>query len=566
MSRKALALAFLFALGGLWPAEAEEPVVDPTSWVVRVWSREHGLLRQLAERYDFWSFDWRRGFATVRVSAEGYRELEARGLLLELDEERTRVLQSGPEAVPGQLAGIPGFPCYRTVEETYNALAALAAAHPELASWIDYGDSWEKLHGPGAGYDLRALALTNQAVPGPKFPFVLLAAIHARELTTAELATRFAEQLVNGYGSDADATWLLDYGVIYILPQQNPDGRKKAEMGLLWRKNVDSAGCGSSNSRGIDLNRNSDYFWGGASSSSDPCSDIYRGASAASEPETAAVQSFLETVFADQRGPQLTDPAPATTTGLFISLHSYGELVLYPWEGLDAVPAPNLPELQTFARKLSFLNGYNSCEDALGPAGGTTVDQAYGELGVASYTFEMGTDFFESCATAEASVFPPNLVALRYAAKAARRPYQEPSGPETLSPAVSASPVPAGTPVILTAIADDTRSSSNGCGGDPAQAVTSASYTVDQPPWLASVSNALSATDGTFNSSVEALTGSFDTTGLAPGRHRLYLVATDALGHQGVPSAVFLDITASTPIFADGFETGTTAAWAAVVP
>jgi carboxypeptidase T len=71
--------------------------------------------------------------------------------------------------------------------------------------------------------------LTNQAITGTKPIFFLMAAIHAREYTTAESAMRFAEQLVRGYGRDPDATWLLDYTEIHVVPQANPDGRKQAE-------------------------------------------------------------------------------------------------------------------------------------------------------------------------------------------------------------------------------------------------------------------------------------------------------------------------------------------------
>ena len=90
----------------------------------------------------------------------------------------------------------------------------------------------------------------------------LMAAIHARELTTAETATRFAERLVAGYGPDPDITWLLDYNEIHIVPQVNPDGRKRAEGGVLWRKNTnDSNGSCSPSRIGVDLNRNSSFKW-----------------------------------------------------------------------------------------------------------------------------------------------------------------------------------------------------------------------------------------------------------------------------------------------------------------
>ena len=64
---------------------------------------------------------------------------------------------------------------------------------------------------PMPGYDLQVLRLTNSATPGPKPKLFVHGAIHAREYTTAELVTRFGEELVAGYGIDPDATWLLDH-------------------------------------------------------------------------------------------------------------------------------------------------------------------------------------------------------------------------------------------------------------------------------------------------------------------------------------------------------------------
>ena len=40
----------------------------------------------------------------------------------------------------------------------------------------------------------------------------------------------------------------------------------------------------------------------------------------------------------DGRGPNLGDAAPDTTPGVLISLHSYSELVLFPW-GWSSAPA-----------------------------------------------------------------------------------------------------------------------------------------------------------------------------------------------------------------------------------
>ncbi|MFZ5542011.1 MAG: M14 family zinc carboxypeptidase, partial [Pseudomonadota bacterium] len=166
-----------------------------------------------------------------------------------------------PSAADAGIASIPNYACYETVEETFAAAQGFVSSRPTLASWIDVGDSWQKASGLG-GYDLRVLKLTNSAVGGSKPKLFVNSAIHAREYTTAPLVLEFARWLVNGYGTNADATWIMDHHEVHLLLQANPDGRKKAEGGLMWRKNTNTAYCGAtSNNRGADLNRNFSFGW-----------------------------------------------------------------------------------------------------------------------------------------------------------------------------------------------------------------------------------------------------------------------------------------------------------------
>ena len=250
------------------------------------------------------------------------------------------------------------------------------------------------------------------------------------------MATRFAEELINNYGVDPDVTWLLDYFEIHIIPQANPDGRKKAETGLLWRKNTDNDdGCNMSSTWGTDLNRNSSFKWNMGGSSSSACNETYRGPSAGSEPEVQVLQNYATSIFPDQRGPNDKDAGPGhdrrrlydaaqlcPTRALSLGLHEHARTA-------------NGTELATLGRKFGYYNGYEVCNApvCLYNASGTTDDFTYGEFGVASYTFELGTDFFESCSSFTSSTLPNNMPALYYAAKAARRPYQNPSGPDPLN-------------------------------------------------------------------------------------------------------------------------------------
>ena len=472
------------------------------------------------------------------------------GFEIEIDQERTDEICTPRKKSLGQTEGISGFECYRTVEETYQTAQDLVANHPDLASWIDVGDTWEKLTpGGNAGYDMMVLRLTNDNVTGtPPTGFTgkprlfVTSAIHAREYTTAELVTRFAEYLVANHGIDADATWLLDEHEIHLMLITNPDGRKHAETGILWRKNTNENYCSPvSDDRGADLNRNFEFEWGCCDGSSGyECDETYRGPSMASEPEVQTVQNYARSIFPDQRDPDLGIAAPADATGIYLDIHSHSELVLWPW-GFTNTATGNGTALQTLGRKLAFFNSYDP-RQAIGlyPADGTTIDFAYGDLGVAAYLFELGTWFFENCADFESTIFPDNLEALIYAAKVVRTPYLTPAGPEITDAAATTVVVAPGDPVTIQAIADDGRFN-NSNGSEPAQSVAAAELFIDSPPWQTGANaTAMTAADGAFNATVEPILSVVDTTGLANGRHMAYVRAQDANDNCGPISATFM--------------------------
>jgi carboxypeptidase T len=417
---------------------------------------------------------------------------------------------------------------------------------------VDIGNSWDKVTRLGPpGYDLFALVLTNRSTPGPKPRFFLMAAIHAREYTTAETAARFAEHLANGYGTDPDITWMLDHSEVHIVTHSNPDGRMIAEEGYTQRKNRNTTSsnqpCSNpptgSSQYGIDLNRNSTFGWGGPGASTSPCNLTYRGVAPASEPETSAIETYIRSLYPDRRGPNRSDPAPDDTAGVMISLHSYSELVLFPW-GDSPSQVPNLTGLRALGRRMSYFNNYEACQTAvcLYEAAGATDDFTYGELGVASYTIEMGNEFFESCTAFETDVYPRNLPALLYAFKVARRPYQLASGPDSRSLSVSPSTVVQGLTATLRATADDTRFGTLG-GAEPTQPINAARYTVDAPSWVPGTPTfPIAAADGAFSSTVESLVASVNTSGLAPGRHTIFVESRDASGTWGPPTALFLTV------------------------
>ena len=535
--------------------------------VARVYYENGGDIARLSE-YDVWEYNnIIERYVLVAVDGPDYAALVADGWRVVVDAPATERLAApaGADVFYGD---------YRTVAELYADLDAAAAAQPHLTELLTYGQSYclgqKGCLTPGGdalpGYPLRAIRVTNEAVAGSstiagetvsrgqKPVFFLMANIHAREITTPEIAMRFLDLLLDDYGADADVTWLVDYHEIWIVPTANPDGHWLVELGeeeeygglpFYQRKNAKQANlidgvddCSAwppagGDHYGVDLNRNHSFAWGGDGSNPEPCSPTFRGAAPASESEVAQLEALIRALVPDQRGPEMDDPAPDDTTGLFITLHSFSEFVLWPWGHLY-VDAPNKADLQAIGDKLATFNGYRSCQaaawDCLYAAAGASDDWAYGELGIPAFTFEIGAEFMPPYEDIDTDQWPENRPALLYAARLARTPYQTIRGPDALDLRVTAP----GPLRELTATIDGSEN-----GNRP---IAAAVYTLDTPPWQAeAMPIPLSAADGAFDSSTERVVGQFDTALLSPGRHTLFVRGQDDAGNWGPVSAVFVD-------------------------
>lgn len=527
--------------------------------------RDRAELQAIASQFQHVIIDEKRRTARAEASPDDVLALQRAGIRFTVAEEATLRMREAETALAQRdgfsVQSIPGYACYRTVEESYATMDALAAAHPNLARVMDIGPSWLRTRDAGAGYRMRVLRLNNAATDSTiriKPSLVVFGSIHAREYTPAEVLTRFGEWLVTGYGIDSQATWLLDNFRFHLVLQANPDGRKKAEAGLSWRKNVNNLnGTCSTNAYGVDLNRNFPFRWNSAAggSNGNPCAGNYRGPSRASEPETAALLRYVAGapdsngvyrggVLGDRRGDATTSAAPGDYRGMFIDLHSYARMVLWPWSHTTSAP-PNAAALRTLGRRIAWFNGYSPRQwTGLYVADGTTTDTVYGLLGAPSYTLEMGVSFFESCSTFEGSTWPQNLRALRYAARNLWSPYNHPSGPDTTSISVSPTRVAAGTPVVVTARFDDSRFNQSQ-GAEPVHRVASARAYLNQRPWSGDAGYAMAPGDGAFSSSAETARVTLPTSGLPIGRHTVFTQGRDSSNRNGTPDAVLFTVAGS---------------------
>jgi hypothetical protein len=158
----------------------------------------------------------------------------------------------------------------------------------------------------------------------------------------------------------------------------NPDGYEYSRLyDRMWRKNRNPNGRQySEQCKGVDLNRNFDFYWTGKGSSSNPCKEIYRGESPFSEPETQAVRDFILTHTSELDG--------------FITLHSYSQIWMYPFgHDYNSYP-PDVNDMRELAlratNKLETFYGTHYIVDtganALYPASGGSDDWSKGKAGI----------------------------------------------------------------------------------------------------------------------------------------------------------------------------------------
>lgn len=214
-------------------------------------------------------------------------------------------------------------------------------------------------------------------------PEMLITALHhAREPASVQQLMYFMWYLLENYGTDPEVTWLIDHTEIYIVPVVNPDGYLYNQStnpggGGMWRKNRRNNGGGT---YGVDLNRNYGYQWGVSGTSGMPGSDVYKGPSAFSEPETQAIRSFCST----------------HNFKLALNYHTFGNLLLHPF-GYDYVTAPDEAHFSRMGNLLVSESDLVSEQSVtLYPASGDSDDWMYGDVTtkpkIFALTPELGPD------------------------------------------------------------------------------------------------------------------------------------------------------------------------------
>lgn len=256
---------------------------------------------------------------------------------------------------------------YHTAESTAAELREVAARYPALCHLESIGKTFE-------GRDIWALRITGAADPAAVPRMLLFGLTHAREWISAELPFFVIHQLLDGYATEPAIRKLVDGRCLWIVPVLNPDGLAYSQSQYkMWRKNRSRRGP----STGVDVNRNFEVGFGTGSSDA-PTSDVYHGPAANSEEETRALLALVK----------------REKFHVSLSLHSYSELILYPW-GYSKADPPGKSVLAGHGRAMGKLNGYRpgSVAQILYDAGGASDDTFLARHGCWAWTFELGTEF-----------------------------------------------------------------------------------------------------------------------------------------------------------------------------
>ncbi|XP_055704368.1 carboxypeptidase B-like [Phlebotomus papatasi] len=267
------------------------------------------------------------------------------------------------------------FTYYWDTDEIGQFLAYLKGDYPERLIVTSGGKSYE-------GRDIYVVKISNTNFEGKKPKVFIDAGIHAREWIAPMVALYLIHQLVVNATEHAE---LLAFDWI-IIPCVNPDGYQYShDYNRLWRKtrsvNKDN------HCVGVDGNRNYGYRWGYGSPDSvniDPCSETYLGPDPFSESETRTVANVMAQEIYNLE--------------LYISFHSYGGWILYPFAFDNRVPHPNKKEVDLLGNMVADViykaTGRNytvgNTATLLYPASGGSDDNAAGNFDVDfTYTIEL---------------------------------------------------------------------------------------------------------------------------------------------------------------------------------
>jgi len=319
-------------------------------------------------------------------------------LLLE-EEDLSLVLNSGLKSeiiipdLEAQKVQAQEFGFYCSYDSLVSIMRSWARNYPAICQFDSIGQTHE-------GRWIYGVKISDNAQIEEDEPEVLLVGMHhAREWASAQAARYFADTILRNYASNSQFRDFVDNHQIWVIPILNVDGYVYDYPNQRsWRKNRQPFGSSIGSDPNRDYNgacngsRMSD--WGslvsGSRSSHYPGDGTFMGGYGAWGKEVAAMSAFFK----------------QHTFVSAVSLHSYSELVLWPY-GSGETPPDNATIVslgQRIAQQIQKLSGGTYTpqpSSQLYPTSGGEIDWMYGwahyigGFPCVSYVFEIGTAFYQ---------------------------------------------------------------------------------------------------------------------------------------------------------------------------
>ena len=218
--------------------------------------------------------------------------------------------------------------------------------------------TWGNVNGPGTDFQPSTLwyvRITGDQSTTPensKPQMLYTSMIHSREVSALMNNIYFMWYIIENYSTDPAIKELVDNNELYFVPVVNPDGLIWNELlspsgGGLQRKNLrpnTGGNTSTSENRGVDLNRNFDYFWGynNIGSSGTPSGGTYRGPRPESEPETQIMVDFINNHNIKSA----------------VWNHSYANSVPHPYGGVPSLSSGREDEYYKWHEEMTRYNRY----------------------------------------------------------------------------------------------------------------------------------------------------------------------------------------------------------------
>lgn len=253
-----------------------------------------------------------------------------------------------------------------TYQEMLQHLDHMLAKYPHLISQRDtIGDI--RTHDGNVVFYVKVSDNPNEKEEEPEVLYTALH--HAREVQSLTQMIYYLYYLLENYETDDYVRYLVDHTEMYFVPCVNPDGyifneQTDPDGYTFWRKNRRNNGAGVF---GVDLNRNYGVAWGinDEGSSPDSTSNVYRGPSPFSEPETQALKQLCE----------------AHQFQVALNYHTHSNVLIHPWGYADSLTVDQ-PIFAALGRLFTEQNNYpaGTGQQVIGYlANGNSDDWMYGE-------------------------------------------------------------------------------------------------------------------------------------------------------------------------------------------